>query len=193
MQRYTSSVQSSGIIASQVFNVGSARIQGAEFDFSLHPTQQLTLTGFAGYTDAKYKQFDVTNAAGQVFDLSAQTFYATPKLTSRLAFIYEVPVSNDGKVTIGGGWNHQSSQSLYLFTYDQFVQKAYDTFDARVTYSPSQRFDISVWGTNLLDKNYFQAASVSPVNAFDPSQGFNSGGRIAGESRIIAATLTVHL
>lgn len=191
MQRYTSSLTVGGSIASLVFNVGSARIRGVEADFTFKPAQALTFSGYFGYTDAKYKKFNVTDAAGVVYDLSGQTFYQTPKVTARLGAVYEVHLSH-GSLKIGGGWNFQSSSSLYLFTYSQFTQKAYSLFDARITYSPSAQFDVSLWGTNLADKKYAQGATVSPVSGFNPSAGFNSGALVPGESRVIGLTGTVH-
>jgi iron complex outermembrane receptor protein len=190
MQRYTSSLTVGGSIASLVFNVGSARIRGVEADFTFSPVKALTFSGFMGYTDAKYRQFNVSDAAGTVYDLSGQTFYQTPKVTARLGFVYDVPVSH-GSLKIGGGWNYQSSSSLYLFTYSQFTQKAYSLFDAPITYSPSDNFDIAVWGTNLADTQYAQGATVSPVSGFNPALGFNSGALVPGESRVVGVTGTV--
>jgi iron complex outermembrane receptor protein len=190
MQRLASTLLPSGVAATEVFNVGTAHIKGVEFDTSIHPTHALTLSGFFGYTDAQYKKFVVTGTGGQTVDLSNQRFYQTPKFTGRAAAQYDWDLTQ-GKISLNGGWTYQSSTSMYLFTYAATTQKAFGLFDARLSYAPSDKWEIAVWGTNLANKRYFQAATVSAANNFNPSAGYIAAAVIPGDSREVAGTVTV--
>jgi iron complex outermembrane receptor protein len=155
-------------------------------------TNNLSLSGYAGYTDAGYDKFNVLDASFVSHDLSGMQFYQTPKWNSRVNLSYDVPFAY-GRLNISGGWYYQSSSSLYVLTFPQLIQPAYSLFDAHATWtSPNNMFDFSVWGTNLADKDYATGATASPVSPFDTSQGLNSAGLVAGDGRVIGATLTYH-
>ena len=192
MQRYTSgAVPGVPGISSQTFNAGKATVAGLEFDFAWRATDALTFSGYIGYTDAEYDEFDVTNAAGDVVDFSNNAFRQTPEFMSRLAASYDVPLAS-GDLSINGGWYYQSSMELYVSEFPQMHQEAYGLFNARIAWtSKDEKWEVSLWGTNLADEEYAVAASASPTDAFDPSKGLNSGGLVIGDERSIGSTVTV--
>jgi iron complex outermembrane receptor protein len=147
--------------ATVTVNAGSARVQGIEVDFRYRPTDRLTISGFAGYTDAEYRVFSTLGSNGVPIDLSDQPFYATPKFTSRLAAVYAVPLGG-GTLRIGGGWNHQSNTSYQAIFFDGAESGVIDLVDARVSWtSPNDRWEIAAYGTNLLNDKYLTSAQAN--------------------------------
>ena len=192
LQRYTSSLIPGSGISSQTLNVGAATIKGVEFDAAWRVTDNLTVSGYVGYTDAAYDEFLVRNGAGNLINLTNNAWYQTPEITSRLNVTYDVPISV-GSLRVGGSWYHQSSSSLYVLEFPQLIQKAYSLFDARLTWtSPDETWDFAIWGTNLADEDYAVGATASPADGFDPSKGLNSAAIVPGDERTIGATLTLH-
>ena len=149
------------ITATATVNAGRARVQGIEADFRYRPTDRLTLSGFAGYTDAKYREFTTLGSNGVPIDLSGQPFYATPKFTSRLAAIYALPAFG-GTLRIGGGWNHQSNTSFGTIFFPGAESGVIDLVDARISWtSEDNRWEVAAWGTNLLSDHYFTSAQAN--------------------------------
>ena len=149
------------ITATATVNAGRARVQGIEADFRFRPTDRLTVSGFAGYTDAKYREFVTLGSNGVPIDLSDQPFYATPKFTSRLGAIYAIPLGN-GTLRIGGGWNHQSNTSFQAIFFSGAESGVVDLVDARVSWtSADNHLEVAAWGTNLLNDHYLTSAQAN--------------------------------
>ena len=55
-------IPGTAITATATVNAGAATVQGIEFDFRWRPVDGLTISGFAGYTDAEYDEFITLNA-----------------------------------------------------------------------------------------------------------------------------------
>lgn len=147
--------------ATVTVNAGSARVQGIEVDFRYRPTDRLTISGFAGYTDAEYRVFTTLGSNGVPIDLSDQPFYATPKFTSRLAAVYAVPFAG-GTLRIGGGWNHQSNTSYQAIFFEGAESGVVDLVDARISWtSPDDRWELAAYGTNLLSDKYLTSAQAN--------------------------------
>lgn len=180
------------ITTTATVNAGRARVQGIEADFNWRPVDALTISGFAGYTDAKYKEFITIGANGQPIDLRSQPFYATPKFTSRLAFVYALPVA-DGTFRIGAGWNHQSNTSFQAIFFRGAESGIVDLVDARASWTtPDNRWEFAVYGTNLLNKKYLTSAQANRSGISTATATVLTAYGTQGDPRFVGASVTWH-
>lgn len=180
------------ITTTATVNAGRARVQGIEADFSWRPVEPLTISGFAGYTDAKYKEFITIGANGQPIDLSGQPFYATPKFTSRLGFVYALPVA-DGTFRIGAGWNHQSNTSFQAIFFPGAESGIVDLVDARASWTtPNNRWEFAIFGTNLLNKKYLTSAQANRSGISTATATVLTAYGTQGDPRFVGASVTWH-
>jgi iron complex outermembrane receptor protein len=167
-----------GLIATGTQNAASAKIDGVEFDASITPVDGLTLSGTFAYTNPRYLDYRVPNAAfpGGFRDQSAQEFQYNAKYTYSLGANYEFSVGDDLDVNALVNWSHRSSASLFEQDLTPSTpggpsapiastqQPAYGLLDASlsVDIKPIDT-TITVWGRNVLNKRYFNSI-ISLVN-----------------------------
>lgn len=193
LQRYVSTLlPGGGGIGSAVINAGRARIWGIEGELNAHVTRQFSVNGFFGYTNAKYREFTTTDAAGNVIDLSDQPFFATPKFTGRIGASYAIPVG-PGSLRFNAGWSHQSNSSLSAISFPGAFSGTVDLVDARVSWtSDDDRWEFALYATNLLNDEYFTSVSVNRTGvSADPSSATGAYGT-QGEPRFIGASVRWH-
>lgn len=169
----------------QTFNVGKARIYGAEVELTAVPVDHLTLTANYGYTHFKYLEFihptfgNITNIASPIFwrpkhNLSFGMDYAAPEMASGIR----------PSVNVNVRWN--SDQDFYFLSgeyrarlagftpaliaasraADQFVHDN-DAWriDARATLAAipmsGAKGKVSLWVRNLLDQRKINSAALN--------------------------------
>jgi len=153
-------------------NAARARITGMDVDIDYVPTENLTLSGGVSLLHGKYRQF--TNALGYplsafppspafVFDASGKNTVRTPKFTGDVLAHYGIPLST-GKIIVGtivsfnSGFDFDAANSL--------KQPSYTLVNATAQWvSPNKKFDVTLWGSNLLNKYYYAQGLPSGVGA----------------------------
>ena len=135
-------------------NAGTAEIRGAELELMAVPTPPLNLSLALGYTDAEY-----TDLNPPTTDLAASlTLDAwlpnTPEWTASASAEYTVPVAW-GTLAFRIDYSHtddlynDAQNSPFLF------QDAYDLWNTAIRYtSPTEAWEVSLFGTNLGDERY---------------------------------------
>ncbi len=153
----------SGPTRQTIINAGAATIQGAEFELTVKPTSNLTISSSLGLLDAAYDEFAFTNLSlGGLIDLTDNEMREAPDVTFSTSVGYEVPSSI-------GQWLFQVD---YAYTSDYeadtvfqtgaptaarttvFHQDATSVWNGRVKLGEAfgSRVDLSVWGKNLTDE-----------------------------------------
>lgn len=168
-------IQSGAIILS---NADSERIWGAEFDGLLRVATGLNLRFSGTWLDAKYLKYDDAPFApplfGPVFGAGpSQLIDASgnrPQLTSKFSYgigaDYTVDTSM-GEFQATVDYSHHSSFFWDQANGPELKQRAYGLLDARLRFSPSPRYSVSVWGKNLTDEKYAAfATSLSGPTGF---------------------------
>ena len=141
--------------------IGRVVSKGFELELAGNITDNWQL--FAGYTynKSKYKNAEEINnerAKGAKDPYNFSNF--TPVQMFRLATSYRIPNS---KWTIGAGISAQSpTSSLY-----GIKQAGYTLFDANIQYEFNRHAKLSLIGTNLADKTYFE-------NNYNRTRGMNN-------------------
>ena len=171
-----------------VTNLDEVDIQGAEVDFKWRASENFTIFGGYGYTDAEIDRYD-----DRPYTAGNKVPYV-PKYTGNLGVEMRSPFGNGlewtGRIDgtfVGETWFHPVQGELVpnLFTGFGFGQgefsrqkrDAYQTVNSRLSIS-SERWTTTLWGRNLTDEDYLQ--EVIPAPEFGGSFIHDSPGRSYG-------------
>ena len=149
---------------------GSSRIQGAEFEGSVRPTERLIIEATLAYTNAKYTSFNSVNNE-QVFgvaDAGGSLSPRFPKWAGSVGAAYTLPLANDWRATIRADAAYKGQR--YTDEVNLAYAGGYWNTDARLTLN-NDRFRVSAFVENLFDTDAVVGASrfrdISvPGNAF---------------------------
>ena len=97
-------------VCTRILNAAEATVKGAELEASIRPDPLVSISGFAGYIDAKYDDFR-NDFTGQ--DLSGRRFVATPKWNyGATAMLYAPIPETIGELSLAATYYGQSSVGL---------------------------------------------------------------------------------
>ncbi|MGF1448880.1 MAG: TonB-dependent receptor [Opitutales bacterium] len=149
-----------------VVNAASAISHGVEATFGWQPVERLSFLASAGYNDARFDNFS-DPFTGASLDDNRLPF--TPRYTVRLAG--EVKLLKG--LTVSGGVTALGETYFDEVNTTAFRQSEYAIVDLAVRYE-RDRFGVSVFARNLLDRAYF--TSISPNISVVPPFGAGSVG-----------------
>lgn len=136
----------------QTTNIGEAEIQGAEFEFTWYPTDNLHFKGFYAYLDTEVSDLVLVTTGGTI-DASGKTLRSAPKDSSNFSVNYEMP-------TEAGNFDFRLEYSYTArqrgdYIDDRISYDPIELFDGRIGWSSAdEKWDISLWGKNLKDEDY---------------------------------------
>ncbi len=180
---YQTNVQSPelGVNRGYIANAEKVRVQGAELDVRFEATKNFTFSGAFSYTDGKYVKFTnaplpleetghTENGKQVAFkDISGGSLAGISKFAGSLSAEATTKDINlfgrTGKLFIAAdgfgrsGFSSSPSPSKYLNI------AGYVLVNGRVGFKAGDKLTISVWGRNLLDKNYFEQLLPAGGNA----------------------------
>lgn len=166
-------------------NAGEARIQGAEIEGSLEPTDGLTIYANASWLDAEYQSLNFAQAgllSGSTTTtpgLACGTVSAMPNtpefeqaiidcalgldlknapdLKALVGFNYEFLIGG-GEIFIGGDAAYEDDTFGLVANVPGTKQEPGLRLDARIGFrSENERWSVTLWGKNLTDREYFRA------------------------------------
>jgi iron complex outermembrane receptor protein len=161
-------------------NVPKSRIQGAEADLTLRPTDGLTITAAGTFLDSKVLRYGGLNVIGATDNFRGDPLPFTPKWSGSLNVDYKVRMPNGGSPFIGFTVTGRSASDATLggrrITFPaspatilkpgvDYIYKidGYATVDARIGYvSDGDRWRVSLWGKNIFNEYYW--TNVIPAN-----------------------------
>jgi iron complex outermembrane receptor protein len=158
----------------RTINAASANVDGVDFDITYAPRaiEGLSVYGATNYNRALYGSFPnapcgngqtIAQGCNQLFstalnvytaqDLSGRRLVNAPLWSGTLGADYEMPVSNDMRLTLGADANFSSSYSTVLIDMPGFSQSRYAKFGANATLKGrDDAWEVSVIGKNLANK-----------------------------------------
>ena len=142
-------------------NAGSAEVYGLELEFAAVPVNGLTLGAAFGWQKAKYLEFftDI-DGSGRNVDASFLKLRNVPEVTANLTANYEFPPQPWGTVSVNGDVNYQSEFESVTLNAERTQGEARTLVGASMIWSsPSDRYRVSVFGRNLLNKVYRVSAN----------------------------------
>lgn len=159
-------------------NAGKQSAFGIEFDGSVRPVEELTLSVAMTYLDPKYDEFQLS-AFG---DLSGSRPAGVSPLSTTLALDYNQPVGGGNRVILHFDYHYEApfqlveglpnlifrnpngtpNVSLALAAAREFKQEINDV-NASLTFAMENGLSLSVWGRNLLDNRNLLQIFDSPT------------------------------
>jgi len=182
---------SSPTYSSRITNAGEIETQGVEVKLLARPMRGLTLTGGGAYTDAHYKDFNgvqcyfgqpkvaqggpctappaTPNSLDGFFNAAGLKLASTATWVYGASAAYEQDVGSDLRAFGQVNWNWQSDVNFTASGDPGTIQKAYGLLGGRLGVSTrDQRWSVSLYGSNLLDKRYAAQITPSPSTALNP-------------------------
>lgn len=157
-----------GAPVSELLNAGSAVTKGFEAEAKWKPISKLTLSANGMYDLAYYSSFR-NSAAIQggtgIQDLTGQRMQNAPRWSGVLAAAYNEPLSDS---TIAYGiidYSWKDWQYGYADESSYSVLKSYGLTNLRGGININDKYDVSLYVTNLFNKAYFYSSGVTSYGA----------------------------
>ncbi len=153
-----------GSTPSLITNAGKSRIEGAELDVTLRPTDGFEVNLAYAYTDAKYQ----TYIAG-ANNFSGTRMVRAPKHSVNVSAQYTIETGADSDLTLRGDYAmlsdffHEPGQGELRFgsTIPLTREDGYGLANARVTYRMGN-WRVSGWVSNVFDTHYRRTVLALP-------------------------------
>lgn len=169
----------------ELINAPGGSVVGGEVEVELLVIDQLLLTGNLGLAFSEYSDDEpfLTPIPGQpdnIRDAGGNEFIRSPEATSTLTAQYNVPLGRLGTGYIYTSWTYTDNVFFNLLNDDVpetsgvvgpgLMEDAYWLGNLRLGYlSPSEKFEIVVWGKNITDEERRTFAFGPFVGAFHPN------------------------
>ena len=151
-------------------NAGQESVYGFEFEGSVHPTRELTLSTAVTYLVPKYDQY-LKSPFG---DVSGATVAGIAPLSSTMAAQWDHKLDNDDHLIVRGDWHYESptqiEDGLLNFATPaaglaaaRAFRREVSEMDASATYRFHQGLELSIWSRNLTDNRYMTVIFDSPA------------------------------
>jgi iron complex outermembrane recepter protein len=141
---------SNGTTAYSIANAGKAKITGLEVEATAIVSDDFKIGGTFGYVKPKYKVF--VDKLG--IDRSAEPFLYVPTYSYSAYANWDASLGNVGRLNLNVDWSWQS-KSIYDVAANS-TEPSYGLLGARASLAlESVPVSISVFATNLLNKEYF--------------------------------------
>jgi len=159
-----------GLILTRLGNIGEAVHDGFEMELLWLPSERLMLQANGAWLDAKIDDSDTLVATwlGTVEPIEGSQRRSAPEYSYSLLARYTVPVccALESTLQLDYNWRDDFSgdgPSVIESTMgDQ--QEAYGLMGARIALAPLDgRWEMSIWGRNLLDENYVSNATTDDI------------------------------
>lgn len=162
-----------GVTTSIINNAAQARVWGAELEVTAVPVTGLTLGASAGYTNAKYLEFE--DDAG---DRAGEPFAFVPEWT------YVLSADYDREIGPGTGFAH--IDWVWTDAIDFGLggpgsrEPSFGLLNGRIGFrSRDDRWELAIFGKNILDKEYFESR-LDFSNDLGYAAGFYGSPRVFG-------------
>lgn len=167
----------------ETINAASARNFGGELELVGRISHDLTVNLSGTYLNAKFKNFcnayygaayparpGISYAAcptdPSLVDLSGKTLPNAPKFTFGGGFNYDLPLGNNGKLTLAGDVKWQDTVYFTEFNNSDAEQTGYALANASLTWhAPGDHFSVEGWLRNLTNK-YAIANNITAAALF---------------------------
>lgn len=139
-------------------NAGDSRIRGFELEVDANISERFALRGTLGHLDGRYRTL-----SPQVAGITLNTpLPLTPEWTYTISGEYRLPLDTLGELRARGDWTYRSEVSYQLENDPLERQPGFGLLNLRLTWQlPDDRFDVSLFGTNVTDRFYLTNAQDS--------------------------------
>ncbi len=166
----------------ELLNAQKESVYGFEFEGTVHPVPELTLSQSLTYLHPKYDQFTYSSFG----DLSGTTPAGIPPISLTAAATWDHPFANGDHLILRGDWHYESSTRIAdglpgeisinpltgaVISYQAGIDAArafnrtISEFDGSLTYHLHGGLEVSVWGRNLTNDRYITVIFDSPAQS----------------------------
>lgn len=168
-------------------NFGDATSRGIEAELAVRPAENFEMTANAGFSDGDSRTVSDNG-------LVSSSSLTGPDYTFNVSARYEQALGNGGRLTWFGDVVVQGDNDLIppdavpAGVVEGPEQERFALLNARATYtSPNERWSLSLWGKNILDKTY-----KTQYFSFDGNPLLTPGALVLGEPRMYGAEVRVN-
>jgi iron complex outermembrane receptor protein len=162
-----------GAHVSTLLNAATAKIRGAELELTALPLPGVKLNVSGGYTSASYDKFTAALSANAYNPSEPPTelsFNNLPKWTTDIGGSYTFNLPRvEGDFEFAGDWSWRSKQFGDFANTPQEIISAYGLLNASLSHTQGP-WTISLWGRNLQNTYYAEAAAISAGWQLFPGQ-----------------------
>ena len=184
---YQASIRDRVVGSSYLANAGKVRTRGVEAEVVYRPAPSLTLSGSAGYNDARYTSFRNAACPPELdnqpsCDFTGQRVSGAPPLTLGAAVEHDRPLGNGAyrlrarlDYSHADGYRAELSRSTWIPTRDLVdVRASFGTAD--------EARSITLWVSNVFDEDYYSGMAVVGPGGTGVAIGLLAPPRTAGLS-----------
>jgi iron complex outermembrane receptor protein len=143
-------------------NAGKSRINGVEVDAAALLSKDDKIDGYIGYLDAKFTEFDVAGATGNI-SLAGNAPPQAPKMTVNVGYQHTLRFS-PGSLTGRVQSHYEATSYNTFFNYPDDRQGSYTRTDAFMTWTPATgKWELQAYGRNLENKRIIVSGSEQPL------------------------------
>jgi iron complex outermembrane receptor protein len=141
-------------------NAGDATLKGAEIELEAVTDVGFSISATAGYIDAKYDSVRASAASQGI--TTSNKIPKTPKYKYNLSPAYDVGLPNSGKLRFGLDYTRTADMFNDAPNNPLLHRPATDNLNAAIHYySPDEKYQLTLGGTNLTDDRYIIVGSVN--------------------------------
>jgi iron complex outermembrane receptor protein len=139
-------------------NAGDAELKGAELEVTA-----LAPGGFSIYLGASYIDAEYTRLKTSVQGITLNTdLPKTPEYKFTVSPQYDLGLANNGKLRFGVDYTHTASMFNDAPNTPLLARPATDNLGAAIHYySPGEKYELTLGGSNLTDDRYLVVGSVN--------------------------------
>ena len=160
-------------------NAADAEVKGLEIDFDVAVSADLTLYGGVALIDSEYTDYTAgvlvplhvppygsAPLAGGL-DVRGRSLLRAPDQALYAGVRYERRLAGGGRMPLNVNYAYKGD---YYFDFsatpetEWLKQHAYGVLNARIAYA-GERWEIGLWGTNLMDEDYYEDAVLNSVSS----------------------------
>ncbi|MEZ5656850.1 MAG: TonB-dependent receptor [Sphingobium sp.] len=147
-RQFETRVNENGIIVEKIVNVGDSESYGVEFSGTLRATDNLTISGSAGYLHSKWE-----NGIYDLVDVSGNRTPNAPRFTGTLNADYSQPISDNLKVGLRADIAHNSG--FYWDIPNRTQQEDYNLVGFRLSLSDiDNKWELAARLVNAFNEKY---------------------------------------
>ncbi len=144
-------------------NAADADIEGVEVEFTIAPTDNLTIQGAYTHLHTEFANFFIPSGfrppdlgGATPVDRTGNELRNAPKHAFNVLVRYDWLFGNGGALSLQGDWRYKDKAYQDPDVFDWAAVPSYDVVDFRASYLwPGANFETTLWMQNAFDEDYF--------------------------------------
>ncbi len=145
----------------RLVNIPKSEVYGAEVDFNIQASENLTVRTAVSYTESEVTEFSGFRRLGTFEDFSGDEFPYTPKWQFTGSIHHDVLPNSNWGITSNLSLSYRSDASATIGDENGFEIDSYSLHNGDVSfYTPNGKWREGLYGRNLTDEYYWTSVDV---------------------------------